>query len=163
MAEISLTRIDSRLIHGQVITKWLKKTNADKILIIDDALSKDPFMRKIYEVAAPPGVQVIIMDIDTAVNAWNNNEFNNASLLVLFKDVPTVVTTCRKGFPVKELQVGGLGAAPGRKVVYNQITLDQEDANRLKELEEGGVEVYFQTVPEDRPANLDRILKKAKF
>lgn len=36
-------RIDYRLIHGQVITKWLKRSNADKIIVIDDELYNDPF------------------------------------------------------------------------------------------------------------------------
>lgn len=29
-------RIDYRLIHGQVITKWLKRSDANKIIVIDD-------------------------------------------------------------------------------------------------------------------------------
>lgn len=35
MAEIKLFRIDSRLIHGQIITKWLKVSKADKIVVVD--------------------------------------------------------------------------------------------------------------------------------
>ena len=29
MADINLVRIDFRLIHGQVVTKWVKQANAD--------------------------------------------------------------------------------------------------------------------------------------
>ena len=43
MAEIRLIRIDFRLIHGQVITKWFGSTRATEIVIIDDALSEDAF------------------------------------------------------------------------------------------------------------------------
>lgn len=39
-------RIDYRLIHGQVITKWLKRSDANKIIVIDDPLSRDPFWLK---------------------------------------------------------------------------------------------------------------------
>ena len=39
MAEIQVIRADFRLIHGQVITKWIRQTPANKILIIDDVLS----------------------------------------------------------------------------------------------------------------------------
>ena len=48
MAKISLVRLDSRLIHGQVITKWVKIAKANRIIIIDDELSKDDFMVMIY-------------------------------------------------------------------------------------------------------------------
>ena len=53
MANISLIRIDSRLIHGQVITKWVKIAKANRIIIIDDELAQDDFMaskRDFYEV-----------------------------------------------------------------------------------------------------------------
>ena len=58
MAEISLIRVDSRLIHGQVITKWRKIFNITKIVVIDDSLANDEFMIRMYEAAAPAGVKV---------------------------------------------------------------------------------------------------------
>ena len=42
--EIGLIRVDSRLIHGQVITKWLNYSKANVIVVVDDELSKDSFM-----------------------------------------------------------------------------------------------------------------------
>lgn len=55
MAKIKLVRIDSRLIHGQVITKWIPITAAKQVIIIDDDLSQDEFMGDIYASAAPRG------------------------------------------------------------------------------------------------------------
>ena len=31
MSKIVLTRVDSRLIHGQVVTKWLQQSGANEI------------------------------------------------------------------------------------------------------------------------------------
>lgn len=36
MQGVVLTRIDDRLIHGQVMTSWLNFTSANKIMVIDD-------------------------------------------------------------------------------------------------------------------------------
>lgn len=160
MAQIVFTRIDFRLIHGQVITRWLKQTNADRILVIDNKLSKDPFMSQVYVMAAPPGVQVEMISIEDAVAGWEKDQLGKGKLLVLFKTVKTALHAVEKGFPLKKLQVGGLGAGPGRKVVHNQITLDQKDADALAAIEEQGIEVIFQTVPEETPATLEKILKK---
>ncbi len=160
MAEIKLVRVDFRLIHGQVITKWMKQTNANRIIVIDDKLSKDPFMSQVYVAAAPPGVKVEMLSVDGAVASWNKNEMGNGRLLILFKNITTALETAEKGFPLEKIQIGGTGAAPGRKVVYNQITLDQADADRLGKLESAGTEVYFQTIPEQTPASLEKILKK---
>lgn len=48
MEGIKLVRIDFRLIHGQVITKWSNKISATRIVVVNDALSKDEFMADIY-------------------------------------------------------------------------------------------------------------------
>ena len=43
MKNVVLTRIDDRLIHGQVVTGWVKKTECSRILVVDDQVAKDPF------------------------------------------------------------------------------------------------------------------------
>ena len=57
MKNITLTRIDDRLIHGQVVAFWMKEFPINKILVIDDVLSKDIFMSRIYKAAAPAGAE----------------------------------------------------------------------------------------------------------
>ena len=47
MANVKIARVDFRLIHGQVITKWIKYYPVDKIIIIDDVLAADEFMKEI--------------------------------------------------------------------------------------------------------------------
>lgn len=73
MAEIKLFRIDSRLIHGQIITKWLKVTQADKIVVVDETLAADDFMKEIYVAAVPKGISVDIYDTDGAMEEWERN------------------------------------------------------------------------------------------
>ena len=60
MADINLVRIDFRLIHGQVVTKWVKQANANRIIIVNDMLAKDEFLASVYKMAAPSNVKVDI-------------------------------------------------------------------------------------------------------
>lgn len=163
MAEIKIIRLDFRLIHGQVITKWIKQTDANKILIIDDSLSKDDFMRSIYVMAAPPNIEVMVNSVEDAVKKWNNNEYKDAKLFVLFKDVSTAYRTFEAGLPIKELQIGGLGAGPGRKVVFGPITMDDKDAKELKYMHDKGVHVYLHQVPDNPSLEFIKILEKNIF
>ena len=36
MAQIVLARVDSRLLHAQVLTSWVQQSGADRIVIADD-------------------------------------------------------------------------------------------------------------------------------
>ena len=56
--------------------------------------------------------------------------------------------------------VGGLGGGPERKVVFQNITLDDADAEILEYLAGDGMDIIFQTIPEDAPQKVDSILKK---
>ena len=88
MANIKLIRIDFRLIHGQVVNKWIKITRSNKIVVIDDSLASNEFMRSVYIMAAPPGVDVQVYSINDAIKEWKENQFGEGEVLVLFKSVP---------------------------------------------------------------------------
>ena len=66
----------------------------------------------------------------------------------------------QQGFDVSTIQVGGLGGGPNRKAVFQNITLDEKDVGILSDLKNRGIQVFFQTIPEDKPQSLDDILKK---
>jgi hypothetical protein len=44
MGKITFARVDSRLIHGQIVTKWAKSSGANTIYIIDDVGSLGRFL-----------------------------------------------------------------------------------------------------------------------
>ncbi len=160
MAEIVLCRIDSRLIHGQVMTKWVNQSQANRIIVVSDSLAADEFMLEIYLMAAPAGVKVECYSRADAVSKWEENRFGNGRVLLLLPDLESMKEVYDGGLKVPDIQVGGLGGAPNRKVVFQNITLDDEDVKTLVFFQEAGVKVIFQTIPEDVPQNLDGILKK---
>ena len=55
---ITLARIDDRLIHGQVTTVWSKVANAQRIIICNDEVYNDEVRRTLLRQAAPPGMAV---------------------------------------------------------------------------------------------------------
>ncbi|WP_066496313.1 PTS system mannose/fructose/N-acetylgalactosamine-transporter subunit IIB [Abyssisolibacter fermentans] len=162
MAEIVLCRIDSRLIHGQVVTKWVNQAGANRIIVISDMLASDPFMKNVYLMAAPPNVKVDCYGINEACEEWKSDKFGLGNVLILFGDLKSLKLAWEKGFSVERIQVGGLGGGPNRKTVFQNITLDDADVKRLEELDGKNVEIYFQTIPEDKPQPLKDILKKYK-
>ncbi len=57
MPNILLTRIDNRLIHGQVATQWNGSLGANLILVANDAISEDTLRQQLLNMAAPAEVQ----------------------------------------------------------------------------------------------------------
>ena len=162
MNNIVLCRIDSRLIHGQVMTQWVQQSQANKIVIISDAVAKDLFLLEIYKMSAPPGIVIECYGIEDAVEKWQNHEFETGKILLLLPDIKTLSELAAKGVLVNKVQIGGLGGGPSRKDVYQNITLDDADANALQALSSQGVDIIFQTIPEDNPLKFEDALNRFK-
>lgn len=160
MAKIVLCRVDSRLVHGQVMTKWVQQSGANEIVIVSDTVSKDQFLLDIYKMSAPPGMDIRCYDREKTVSLWQEGQLLKGNTLLLFADIATLYDVCSKGVEIKEAQIGGLGGGPSRKVVYKNITLDEKDASALEELSNKGMNIIFQTIPEDRALPLEEALEK---
>ena len=154
------TRIDFRLIHGQVITQWIKRLDIDQIIVVDNELAKDDFMKEVFMMAAPKGVGVKIISADEAKQMQVDGQMDTCRCLILFKTVDGLDCALKNGLKLDSVQVGGLGGGPGRKAVHNAITLDEHDAQLLKEVQSKGIRVYFQTTPDYEEEELNEVLKK---
>lgn len=157
---IELTRVDFRLIHGQVITRWLTQCQINEIVTIDTALSKDMFMQEVFKMAAPKGVKITIVSIEDALKRQQEGAFDKNRIMVLFKGVAELNAAVEAGLTLAKVQIGGLGGGPGRKAVNNAITLDRIDADILLGLERKGIEIYFQTTPDYPSETLQKAVAK---
>lgn len=160
VADIALCRIDSRLIHGQVMTKWVNQSQANRIIVVSDDLANDDFMRSIYLMSAPEGIKVDCLTKQQAIDSYADGCFGSGRVLLLLPDLASMKQLVEGGVSVPSIQVGGLGGAPNRKVVFQNITLDDEDAAMLEDLSAKGIDIFFQTIPEDAPQGVESILKK---
>ena len=76
MSNILLARIDDRLIHGQVMTSWVRFVKSKNILIIDDETYHDTFIRSFITMVVPRGIQIQVlvkMDRDFTAKAMNSD------------------------------------------------------------------------------------------
>ena len=158
MAKLGLVRIDSRLIHGQVMTMWSKTNGVNYILAVDDASANDPVMTSVYKMAVPSTLGVAIMTVKDAAEKFKNNTLKDRTYLVLIKDVETAHRLYSEGFKFDELQIGNLVNTKGTKMLHNNSRMSEEHLPLLVDLKNNGVRVYTQSVPTEKPVGLDKYL-----
>ncbi|SEJ84761.1 PTS system, D-glucosaminate-specific IIB component [Propionispira arboris] len=160
MAEIVLCRVDSRLIHGQVMTKWVNQSRAEKIVVIDNEFASDEFLKEVCLMSAPVGLDVVCYTEQEGITEYKKDSFGSKRVLLLTSGLANMKSVYEAGIKTETIQIGGLGGAPNRKVVFQNITLDDKDVEVLKYFIQVGVKVIFQTIPEDLPQSVENILKK---
>ena len=161
MAEITLARVDDRLVHGQVMQVWTKGHGTNAAYVIDDATAADEFMKEIYEsTQSTGGLAIKVFSSDSIVDEWNKNQFGNDNVALIFKSIAYAKKAVDGGVPIKELNVGGIAIKPGTTKVIESVGLSKDDAELCKALDAAGVKVYFQKVPSSENVSLSAALAK---
>ena len=159
MAEITLARVDDRLVHGQVMQVWTKGHGTNAAYVIDDATAADEFMKEIYEsTQSTGGLAIKVFSSDSIVDEWNKNQFGDDNVALIFKSIAYAKKAVDGGVPIKELNVGGIAIKPGTTKVIESVGLSKDDAELCKALDAAGVKVYFQKIPSSENDSLSAAL-----
>ena len=141
-------RIDDRLLHGQVVVSWIPYLKAKDVVIADDEYANDEFMRELIKNSGPEGVNVYIKTIDEAADFLKLD--NENTVLVLLKTIEGLKELVKK-VKIKSINIGGMGAAKGRKRYYNSIHLSDHELNILKDMANDNIDVEVRILPKDKP------------
>lgn len=155
-----MTRVDFRLIHGQVMARWVKHYGIETIVVVDNKTSKSPILKKILLNMAPAGIKVEVETVESAVARWNENKFPKNNLLLLFKTPEEAKRAWLDGIKFNRLQVGGIEGAGNKKNICRNITMSKDDVDHLKTMYDGGVTIFCQPIPEDAEYPFSNALAK---
>src|ERR1035437_10544257 len=135
---LRLVRIDARLIHGQVVAVWLRALGARRIVIVDDATARDEFLREVLTLAAPQGVPVEVCDVAAGATRCLELAATPEPVMVLARSPRTVLALRQAGVPIEVVDLGGMGAGPGRKRLHKTISISPDEIREMRELEKLG-------------------------
>lgn len=162
MKEPVLTRIDYRLIHGQVSTLWVPEVHANHIVVIDDASCNNSMLKMVLEMAKPRQCSLEVVTAEMAGKMWANGDFDNkGNVIALFKDTYNALNAYKAGFEYKTLQVGNMVGAANKKKVLDVIYMDEKDARNIDEIAKSGVNVYLKILPESGQESWNNAKSKA--
>jgi mannose/fructose/N-acetylgalactosamine-specific phosphotransferase system component IIB len=155
---ISHVRIDSRLIHGQVVEAWLPMLKVGRVVVADDEAADSPLMRAAMGLAVPAGVEVDISRLDEVPFA--SLEKDGTRTLLLLRDVPALLRARSRGLQLRHLNIGNVHHGPGRRPVSASVYLTPQELEQLRALEASGVEVEVRGVPADRPIRFSEMAER---
>ena len=158
MRNVVLTRVDERLIHGQVMTSWVKNYPINRILLVDDELARNQLMLSIYKAAVPAGITVQVSARAGSEAILEQPAVAGENYMILAKTPEVFEYLAEHGIPFSTLVVGGMGARPGRKTLYRNLSASEDERACMKRLEEKGIRVIYQMVPVDREVALSPML-----
>lgn len=145
---IVLTRLDERLIHGQVVLGWGSQLHPDRYLVVDDDLAASDWEQELYRLGAGD-TEVVFSTVAEARESFPAWWESGLRSVLLVRDVATLQRLAAGGMMKgRSVNLGGLHHGSGRRQVLPYLHLSDEDIAGLLSVEEGGAQVWAQNLPD---------------
>lgn len=157
---IGLARIDDRLIHGQVATRWTKETNVTRIIVVSDEVAADTVRKTLLTQVAPPGVTAHVVDVAKMIRVYNNPKYAGERVMLLFTNPTDVERIVEGGVKITSVNIGGMAFRQGKTQVNNAISVDATDIEAFKKLNARGIELEARKVSTDQKLKMMDLIAK---
>ena len=148
----TLSRVDDRVIHGQIVTVWAHVCKCDAIIVVDDEIAANPALKTIYKNAIP-GKNCYIFSLEQAYIKAKEAAESKKSYFLIAKN-PLVYEKLHKAgvdFGNKLILGPMSGGKNGRQLIAQSTSMNEDEADACDYLLNNGIDVVFQTIP-DKPA-----------
>lgn len=157
-----LSRVDTRLLHGQVATSWTKSTQPNRIIVVSDNVSHDELRKSMIEQAAPPGFKANVVPISKLVEVDKDPRFGATKAMLLFETPQDALEAIEAGVDIKELNLGSMAHSKGKVVINKAVSMGKDDVETFEKLLDLGVKIDVRKVPSDGGEKIENMLRKAK-
>lgn len=146
---ILLTRIDNRLVHGQVGVTWTSTIGANLVVVVDDVVASDEIQQKLMGITAETyGFGIRYFTIEKTINVIAKAA-PHQKIFLICRTPDTVRKLLEGGVPLKDVNVGNMHFSEGKKQISSKVYVDEKDINDLRFIRDQGINVFIQDVPGD--------------
>ena len=156
------SRIDGRLVHGQVANLWATKLDISRFMVVDDAVAENNIEKQGLKLATPSGVKLSVLPVEKAANNILAGKYDSQRLLIIAKNPQVYLQLVEAGVPIEEINVGNMSQTNETKSITKSINVTDEDINVFEKLDEKNIQIVAQMVPGDRKEDFIRLLNNRK-
>lgn len=158
MANIVLTRIDNRLIHGQVATQWSGNIGANLLLVANEDVASNAMRQGLMDMAAPSYAQTRYWSIQKTIDTIHKAS-DKQKIFLICENPQDVLKLVEGGVPIKKVNIGNMHMAAGKRQVAGSVAVDDNDVAAFKRLQELGVELEIRRVPQEGAENISKLFE----
>jgi len=155
---IKLTRIDDRLVHGQVAMTWTPALGADCLLVANDKAATDEFLKMTLGLAKPASAKLLIKTLTDAITFLNDPRGQNMKILVLVNSVKDAATLSAGVSEIKSINFGGIRTKEGARSIAKALTVTDDDIMVIRDLLSKGIELEVRQVPTDTKTLIETLI-----
>lgn len=140
-------RVDDRLIHGQVVTTWVKSLRVNTIWVMSDRAASEPIEVILLKSSVPSHLSLEVYTVEQTAAACRMQRSGKVLLLAEF--VQDVVKLVECGVELNDVDLGGMRYRPGYVALSKAVYVGAAEVESLQTLQQHGVRAWIRVVPSD--------------
>lgn len=149
MPKILLTRIDNRLIHGQVGVTWVNHLGANLIVVVNDEVAKDEIQQNLMEMVVPDSIGTRFFTVQKTIDVIHRAA-DDQLIFIVCKTPEDVLKLVEGGVPIKKVNIGNLHFKEGKQQITSTVSIDENDKKAFRKLMDLGVSLEIRRVPDEK-------------
>ncbi|WP_181573589.1 PTS N-acetylgalactosamine transporter subunit IIB [Photorhabdus laumondii] len=154
---ILMTRIDNRLVHGQVGVTWTNSLGANLVLVANDQAAGDLMQQNLMDMVVSDGVQTRYFTLQKTIDMIHKAA-ERQKIFIVCKTPQDVLTLVKGGVPIRFVNVGNMHFAEGKRQIHKTVSVDDSDVVVFRELEQLGVTCEIRRVPDEAGEPIAKLL-----
>ncbi len=158
---ITFVRIDDRIIHGQVVTRWSMEYPCDGILAVNDKAAKDSILKSALKAASTK--KVLIYTYEEFLTKMEQAIKSEKKYFLITKEPITMAKLLVENdlkVETKNVNVGPQSARPGTKNVNNNADITEEEIDAYEKMFQKGYDIDFRLVPDGKSVLWSNVREK---
>lgn len=137
-------RVDDRLVHGQIITNWVKYLNIKYLIVVDDKTAQNNMLKQIMGFVIPKNIESCIC---------SHEEFKQIDMksntLIIVKDPQGLNKLMENNIDVKEIIIGTVVEKKDAKKFTKNIFLTSEEKDIFDKISKKNL-IKLQQLPDNK-------------
>jgi PTS system mannose-specific IIB component len=162
LLDITLVRIDNRLVHGQILEAWVPFLHASCIVVVDDQVASDFFRETVIRMAVPRNVDVFVNGVEEFVKTTPFHQNVGHKTIVLFSAVGPARRAFEMGFRFNKLNIGNIYNDSYSICCTPSVLLSENDVTDIVYLRDSGVKIELRRIPREKPLDFFDAVRSIK-
>ena len=148
------TRIDERLIHGQVSLRWKQAYGITRYVVVDDLCAKDLFRQRIMRTSDDTptdflSVQEAIVQIP---------KYQGEVVLVIAPSPFEILELVQNGVFFSSCNIGNMHMSTQRVQIGTSVAISPKEKQAFQKLIKAGIQLEMRPYPESESESLEILL-----
>ncbi len=147
---IVLTRIDNRLIHGQIVGDWAGCVGANLLVVVDDKVANNEVEKSVMKIAAQSlGLDTRFFTVEKTINTISKAS-SSQKILLICRTPATLHKLIEGGVDIDIVNIGNMHFSEGKKSISEKVYVDEQDLEDLNYIKSKVKEIYIRDTPNSK-------------